>query len=178
MSPIKKLSLHEYLSRIRENARTLKIEDCNDVVTLKATFKGKLSTQSVELTLNKSTGLLPQRYLMKRTNSQKPVLDSDEEILYQWKKWGEKYYLLNLERTAHGHRLTDDGELEPVLHTTKVEILDFVPKAQIDESVFRVDGLDLPDDARVYDRGTRKTLSYKEYKERKAAAVPGKDTGQ
>jgi hypothetical protein len=152
--------LRDSLERAMQNSVISKVEDCNDVILVR--MKGQSETVSVikELSLDRNTGLLPCRYSSMYENSQAPERNHALEVTYRWKKWGQKYYLLSLELTGNGFRQRSAVTVEPTLRRTRVQIIDFVPQAQLHESGFRRGALGLPDGYRIWDRNTMKASRY------------------
>ncbi|MBE0534054.1 MAG: tetratricopeptide repeat protein [Phycisphaerae bacterium] len=157
--PDRTWSMRRTLLAWQKNCQTLQVEDCNDLttVTAHATTEDTIS-ESYFLTLDSKAGLLPITYRMIYERSERPLWNHDVQITYRWKKWQDKYYLSAMERIQHAfHPRTH----EPYVGRIIIEILDFVPAPQIDDSEFSLDGLALPDGFPVYDSKTKTTTPYR-----------------
>jgi len=151
-------SMRQTLLAWQKNCQTLEVDDSNDVIVSAHVVTKDVISEMYSVTLDQEAGLLPKEYRMSYEHAKRPFINQDVQIRYVWKKWQDKYYLSSMERIIHAFR---PGSDEAFVGRTRIEIVDFVPLPQIDESEFSLDGLGLSDGFIVYDAETKAAVPYR-----------------
>ncbi|HRV18900.1 MAG TPA: hypothetical protein P5317_12930 [Myxococcota bacterium] len=155
LSPFpRRMAMPEYLSHFqRHGGRITAADDPNTPILL-------IGEPTTILAVDRNTGLL--QVFVHDLLSHEEQKGFKKSIRYTWKKWGDAFYLHTLEQSTETFtKVSRETESPIVTRSLKIEIRTFASLAKVNETTFRLEGLEIAEGTPVWDEATRLTSRYR-----------------